>query len=255
VTDDVLDEIKRFVAAVPPASAASRQAARQRWEAPDRVPVMLDTPDLEMDGATSAIGPAGQSSGRRGYSGLGRLSESRRSLRVTTIALAACLLAIALVTGVAISRHVGVVSNRANAAVVARCSKGPDQLKVTDAESGAGRYPLVGPYQVIVMRPVNPSGVPVSGLVPGRSAGAFLWLDGSWKPEAPLPMPAPHSGNPRGHLAIVQFPSRYPSVGRVLLQVPFHPVRASAQVHSLLLCITVVMPGQAPGVTTSTAGG
>jgi hypothetical protein len=266
VTDGVLDEIKQFVAAVPPAGEASRQAARLRWEAPDPVSLILDPSDIGVDGATSAAGQSGQSSAGRGYSDLRRLSGRRRSLRVTTIALVACLLAVALVTGVAISRHAGVVSNRANAPVVARCSKGPDQLQIVDAQSGHGPYPLVSPYQYVSMRPVSPNGVPVSGLVAGRSVAVFLWRDGSWKPEAALPMPAPNSGNPPDDLAIVQFTSRYPSVGRFMLQVPFDTVRrasgqafdtvrASAQVHSLLLCTTVVMARQAPGVTTTTGAG
>ncbi len=255
MTDDILDEIKRFVAAVPPASEASRQAARQRWEAADRGAFILSPSDDRTERATPAIGWAGQSSGRGRYRGSRRLSRGRRSPRVTTIALVACVLAVVLVTGVAVSHHVGGVPSRPNAAVVGRCSKGPDQLTVTNAESGHGPYPLVSPYQFVVMRPVSHSGVPVSGLVPGRSAAVFLWRDGAWKPEAPLPMPAPNSGNPPGDPAIVQFTARYPSVGRFLLQVPFHPVRASAQVHPLFLCTTVVMPGQAPGVTTSTRAG
>jgi hypothetical protein len=257
VTDRVLEEIRRYVITVPPASTAVRDAARQSWEALAAASGgFAARPELT---ASADVMTPEQPSGGRGFGGQRRLDGTRRRpLRLSAIVAVACLLAVSLVAGIAVDRHLGRSSGHPGPAFAApaSCSKGPIQLTVVDPVSGHGPYPLVAPYEFVVLRPVTKSGVPVSGLAAGRSAAVFVWRNGAWRPEAPLPVPAPGSGAARGR-AIVQFTNRYPTAAHYLLQVPFNRTGAAnpiAPTHSLMLCTTVVIAPPSPGVTTTEAG-
>jgi len=255
VTDRVLEEIRRYVIAVPPASSAVRDAARQRWEVP--AAASGGFAGRPAAAASADVMTPEQPSGGRGFGGRRRLDGTRRRpLRLSTIVAVACLVAVSLVAGIAVDRHLGRSSAGPAFAPPASCSTGPVQLTVVDAVSGHGLYPLVAPYEFVVLRPVTKSGVPVSGLAAGRSAAVFVWRNGAWRPEAPLPVPAPGSGAARGR-AIVQFTNRYPTAERYLLQVPFDRTGAATPnvpPHSLLLCVTVVIVPPSPGVTTTEGG-
>jgi hypothetical protein len=252
VTDEVFDLIRRYVDAVPPATEATLDTARQRWEGPT---VSLGEFIAAPEDAPSTDLPLLRPEDRR------RPGTARqRSLRFSTLVVAACLVAVTLVVGVTIDRHLGSSSVHHNigaAATPALCSKGPYQLEFTDELSGHGLYPLVAPYQFVVLQPVTGSGVPVTDLRAGPLASVFIWRDGVWNAEKSLPVPAPNSTSRRDP-AIVMFTSSYPRGQRYLVQVPFsQPPAATSGAgrrSSLLLCITLVISELTPAVTTTEAG-
>jgi hypothetical protein len=91
VTDHVFEEIGRYVIAVPPASAGAREAARLAWEPPAAASDVTAS-EVAVSADVLPAGPGARLNGGRGSGRPRRLYGARqRPLRLTTIAVAACL--------------------------------------------------------------------------------------------------------------------------------------------------------------------
>jgi hypothetical protein len=157
------------------------------------------------------------------------------------------------------ARASGLVYSPRAPATQPSCFGSTTTLRVTDAESGHGMWPLVGLYQLVALVP----GESFQHFTPDGRAVVFEAAGAGWKLVGYLPTPADGSAPAAGQ-AVIQFSGSYTPGQRYLVEIAFighwvgpieQPLIASTDAYgtSVDLCATVVISGGTPAVTTTIA--